>query len=202
MTTQVQERIPTTVLPAQSRRSARGSWIVFLAATVLAALAIGVIAALLGNAIKGVDTATGLLGSARSASVQADAAYTDALAAEEAAKADLEAQRQAVVDELAQQQNGSSFSEMGVQAPEFAALDRLEASIEQHETAARIEADAARAEAAQAVETAQTGLARAESDAAGAQGPLWIAIIASGVLLLVLAAVAILRTRAVRRYNR
>ncbi len=202
MTTQVQERIPSVIMPAGRRRSARGSWIVFLAATVLAALAIGVIAALLGNAVKSVDTATGILGSAQSTSTQADAAYTDALTAEQTAQADLERKRQALVDQLSQQQNGSSFSEIGTQAPEFAALDQLEASIEQNQTAARIQAETARTDAAAAVQTAEADVAKAQAAAEAAEGPLWIAIIASGALLLILALVAILRTRAVRRLNR
>jgi len=198
MTTQVQERIPSPSLPAGRRRSARGSWILFLVATVLAALVIGVLAAVLGNAVKAVSDARGLLDLTQAASVEAETDYTDALAAEEAARAELAAQRQAVIDELSEQQNGASFS-MGGQNAALAELDRREASIEQTETAARVEADAARATAASAVEDAEADVVRAEQEASAWQSPLWIAIIASGIVLLTLAVVAIVRTRRVRR---
>jgi len=198
MTTQVQERMQSQVLPAGRRRSARGSWIVFLAATVLVALMIGVVAALLGNAMKAVSDATGLLGSTQSAYESAQLDTAAAADAEAAAQAALEAKREQAIAELAAQGSGTSFS-MNATLPIVAEVRAMEASIEANEVAALTSAQAAEEEARAAVGAADAQLAEARQTADAVMTPFWIVTIASGIVLLVLAAIAILRTRAVRR---
>jgi len=198
LTTQVHERIPTPVMPASRPRSARGSWIVFLGATVLLALLIGIVAALLGNAMKSVTDATGVLGGAQSAYQQAQSDTAAAIAAEQEAQAALEAKRQEALAQLEAQGTGTSFS-MNATLPIVTELRAMEESIEANEVAALAEAQAAQAAAQADVETANDVLADARSAADAMTGPFWIVTIVSGVVLLILAAIAILRTRAVRR---
>ena len=198
MTTQVHERIPAPVLPTGSRRSARGSWIVFLIATVLVALLVGVVAALLGNAMKAVTDATGLLGSLQRGYESAQVETADAAAAESAAQAALEAKRAEAIAQLEAQSSGTSFS-MNATLPIVAEVRAMEDAIERGEVAALAEAKAAEEEARVAVDSASAQLAEAQQSVDAVTTPFWIVTIVSGVVLLLLAGIAILRTRAVRR---
>lgn len=198
MTTQVQERIPTPALPAGRRRSARGSWLVFLIATVLVALLIGVVAALLGNAMKAVTDATGLLGVKQSAYESAQVDTAAAEQAESAAQAALEAKRAEAIAQLEAQGTGTSFS-MNATLPIVAEVRAMEASLQANEVAAVESARAAEAAAQTAVDEASAGVAAAQQEVEAVTTPFWIVTIVSGVVLLLLAGVAILRTRAVRR---
>lgn len=198
MTTQVHERLPAPTLPAARPRSARGSWIVFLVATVLAALLIGIVAALFGNAMKTVTDASGLLGSAQGAYERAQGDTTAAAAAEQAARAALEAKRQEAIAQLQALGTGTSFS-MNATLPIVAEVRAMETAIEQNEVAALEEARLAEQNASADVAAATSQLAEARVAADAVAGPFWIVTIVTGIVLLLLALVAILRTRAVRR---
>ncbi|HWL00847.1 MAG TPA: hypothetical protein VNQ52_00585 [Microbacteriaceae bacterium] len=198
MTTQVQERMPAPALPAVRRRSARGSWLVLLVATILAAFLIGVIAALLGNAMKAVTDASGLLGSAQSAYQTAQVDTAAAVDAERTALAALEAKRQEAIAQLEAQGTGTSFS-INATLPIVAEVRAMETSIAQNETAAVQEALATEESARADIEAANGQLIEAQQSVDAIATPFWIATIVSGIVLLLLAAVAILRTRAIRR---
>lgn len=198
MTTQVHDRMPTPALPDGRRRSPRGSWIVFLAATVLVALLVGVVAALLGNAMKSVTDATGLLGGAQRDYQSAQAQSAAAVEEERAAQAALEAKRQEAIAQLEAQGTGTSFS-MNATLPIVAEVRAMESAIQANEVAAVASTQAAEEAARAAVDAASTRLADAQQSVNAVATPFWIVTIASGVVLLLLAAIAILRTRALRR---
>ena len=198
MTTQVHERIAAPVLPPGRRRSARGSWVVFLTATVMAALLIGVVAAIRGNAVKSVTDATGLLGSAQGAYQTAQTDTMTAAADVSAAEAALEAKRAEALAQLDALDTGTSFS-MNATLPIVAEVQAMEASIQAREVPALERAEAAEVSARADVAAASAQVVEAQQSVDAVTAPFWFITIASGIVLLLLAAVAILRTRSVRR---
>lgn len=197
MTTQVHERIPATVLPEGRPRGPRGSWIVFLAATVLLALLIGIVAALLGNAMKAVSDARGLLGGAERELETAQIESAAAVEAEAEARAALEDKRAEAIAQFEALGTGTSFA-ANATLPIVAEVRALETAVDSRE-AAVADAQAAEVAARENVEAAGRQLTVAEESAQAVATPFWILTIASGFVLLVLATVAILRTRALRR---
>jgi len=193
MTTDVQERL---VLPAVAPRRMHGlrAWIVFLAGVVLAALVIGVIAAVFGNAVKALDGANAASAAAQTSLTRAETELQVAQAAESAAEAEIEARRQAIIDDLRSQPQTTTLS-INPSSPAFAEVRAMEDSLQANEVAAVEAASAARADA-------EAALAQAADDATSAQAtvdavaqPLWIASIASGLILLILLGVAVWMSR-------
>lgn len=211
MTTQIQERMRTGPLPAAShdlrgkaprggrKRSSFVSWLIFLIGIVACAIVIGVIAAALGRAAMAVTDARGILEGLQADASDAQVAYTNAVADEQAASDAIEQRKQEIVEQLQSEQQGASFEMLDESGPAFAEIDRMQADLARNQTAAR-EAAQQRLDAAQAaVAGGESELAAAEAQVEATLPTLWIASIASGVVLLALLLVAVLRTRAARR---
>lgn len=197
MTTEVQDRL---IAPPSAPHRPRGvrAWTTFFVTVLLAAVVIGIIAALLGNAVRAVSTADAAEAQAQ---VELDRAQADVAAAEQArldAEAAIEARRQAIIDELAAQPREPGFS-LSSSSPAFAELETMEASVEQNEAAAVDAAHAAEDAAAAQLAEATAGIGEAQRQVDALIVPLWIAIGASTVLLGILLWVAIVRTRRARR---
>ncbi|MBO9577982.1 MAG: hypothetical protein J7480_04345 [Microbacteriaceae bacterium] len=197
MTTDVHERIvPQTVAP-QRPRGLR-AWITFLVTVLLAAVVIGIIAALLGKAAQDLEDATNAAIEAQAAVSAAHDEAVSAQAAEDAAQAAIDAKRQAIIDEINAQPHEPGFS-ISTSSPAFAEVRAMEDALEQHEHAA---VEAARqaetaAEAAVPIATAQVTAARTALD--GLVAPFWIALTAGIALVGLVLWAAIARTRRDRR---
>jgi hypothetical protein len=197
MTTDVHERLAAPPLAPERPHGAR-AWLTFLVTVLLAAVVIGVIAALLGNAARGLNAASAAEEQAQAALQVAGQEADAAQAALEAGQAALDARRQAVLDEIAApgQQPGFSSNASSVA---FAEVDAMANSLATNEVPAVDAANATKAQAEVSLDAASDQVIAAQQEVDRLVTPLWITIGAGLLLVGLVLWAAIARTRSARR---
>ena len=197
MTTDVHERLSMSPIAPQRPKGAR-AWLTFLVTVLLAAVVIGVIAALLGNAARGLDAANAAEDQAQAALQVAGDQAAAAEAALEAGQAEIDARRQAIIDELSAQPQQPGFS-INPSSAAFAEVNAMTDAVETNQAPAVDAANAAEDAAQRAVETTAAQVVAAQQEVDRLMAPLWISVGAGLLLIGLVLWAAIARTRSARR---